>query len=404
MLFKLSVGMAVFGAVLLVLQVATGGYSEHRLVLGVYGWRAYFMYAPLAFLVGSQLGRTDVLRISKLMLWLAIPIAVLVTAQFFSPQGAPINVGIAEDAELQFKGLAATGERIRPMGPFASGAAQQQFVALACAILVAFFVAPRRLPQPSFTALLLTGSGVLTCIALSGSRGTVLQCALAIAVAFGVGMVGRGAAIKGRAILWPAVLTAGALLAYPMVFPEGYAAFTERWAAADAAERRVFQETGVFGRALYGLIDFVRLIGEVPMFGYGLGFGGNAAITLRATIDGVPIGGLAETDSARHIVDLGPVLGLGYIVFRIVLAAWLTGIAFRAVRRHADPMPLLLWSYVAYVFVMGQLTGQGTINFFGWLFAGVLIAACNPSGPGLLPKVGTLSPIRKFAHSTKGTP
>ena len=43
-------------------------------------------------------------------------------------------------------------------------------------------------------------------------------------------------------------------------------------------------------------------------------------------------------------------------------------------------MPMLLLSYVAYVVVLGQLTAQGAINVYGWLFTGLLIAACQPAG------------------------
>jgi hypothetical protein len=406
---SLSIGMAAFGALLFVLQAASGGYSEHRLVLGAYGWRAYFLYAPLAFLVGSTFRRADLLKLFKVMLWLAIPIAVLVAAQFAAAPGAPINVGISEDKEFQFHGVTLNAEKTRPTGPFASGAGQQQYVAAAFAVLIAFFVAPRYLPQPGMLTLLSAAGGVLSCIALSGSRGTVLQCGLSIVMAMVLGFIGRGGALKGRALLWPALLTVSALAAYPIVFPEGYAAFTGRWAGASAAEAKVYEDTGVFGRALYGMVDFMRLLDLVPGLGYGLGFGGNAAITLNSKVDGVAVGGLAETDFARHIVDLGPVFGLGYIVFRLCFAAWLTRLAFRATRQFADPMPVLLWSYVAYVIVMGQLTGQGTINFFGWLFAGLLIASGRPAdvAPGVTSTARSVPirrPARRPINHIRGTP
>ena len=382
--FQISLGLAAFGVLLMALQFGTGGHSDHRFVLGLYGWRAYFLYAPLAFLVGAQFRRADTVLFFKLLLWLAVPIALLVAVQFFSPIGAPINVGISEEESLQFKGLGLTGERTRPQGPFASGAAQQQFVATAFAVLLAFFMSPRGLLQPRFLVLVITGAGVLTCVAFSGSRGLFIQCGLSVLVAIVVGVVGKGGALKGRALVWPAALTVLALVAYPVVFPEGYAAFTERWMAAGAAESRSFENTGVFGRALYGLIDFFRLVDVVPLLGTGMGFGGNAAITLRVKVDGVAPP-YAETDFARHMVDLGPAFGVVYIVFRVAFAIYLTVLAVRATRRNRDPMPLLLWSYVATTIVAGQLTGQGTINLFGWLFAGLLIASSKPPA-GLLPR------------------
>lgn len=373
---RVSWAMAGIGVLLLLVQAATGGDSEHRWVLGAYGWRAYFLYTPLAFLLGAVFERADVLRLARLLLLLAPPVAVLVAAQFAASPTAPVNVGIAEERELQFHGITLNAERTRPTGLFASVAGQQQYVAASFALLLAFFVSPRRLPQPGLPLLLAGAAGLLGCLALSGSRGMVLQCGVAVITAAMVGFVARGGAVKGRAFLWPVLLCAAAIGAYPLLFPEGHAAFVDRWQGAALAETKSF-ETGVFGRALYGLVDFIGVIDRVPQLGLGLGFGGNAATILNARIDGVPVTGLAETDFSRHMVDLGPLFGIGYIVFRLVLAAWLTWLALRATRRHGDPLPLLLWSYTVYVVVMGQITGQGTINFFGWLFAGLLIAACR---------------------------
>jgi hypothetical protein len=71
------------------------------------------------------------------------------------------------------------------------------------------------------------------------------------------------------------------------------------------------------------------------------------------------------------------VLGMLYIGFRVTLTAWLTAMVLRVTRVVPDPMPLVLLSFVAVVISHGQVTGQGTINVYAWLFAGVLIAACN---------------------------
>ena len=131
----------------------------------------------------------------------------------------------------------------------------------------------------------------------------------------------------------------------------------------------------MFGRALFGLIDFIRLLDIVPALGYGLGYGGNASITLGASIDGVKPGQLVETDFARHMVDLGPAFGVCYIAFRTGLVIWLLRLVLMATRRVADPLPMMLFSYVGFVLLQGQITGNGSINIYGWLFAGLCIAA-----------------------------
>jgi hypothetical protein len=242
-------------------------------------------------------------------------------------------------------------------------------------------IAPRHVPRPAWPVLLLTGAGVLTCVALSGSRGTVLQCGLTLVAAAAVALLGRGGGLKARAALLPVAVAAVSILLYPLVFPEGFEAFAGRWSAADAAETRNFS-TGVFGRALYGLVDFVRLIETVPLLGYGLGYGGNASIIMKATVDGVMPGRLVETDFARHMVDLGPLFGMLFIALRLALAGRLSLQTLRVTRQVPDPVPMLLFSFAAYVLVLGQVTGQGTITFYGWFTAGLLMAAIrNPHFP-----------------------
>ncbi|MBY0468532.1 MAG: hypothetical protein K2Q07_06100, partial [Burkholderiaceae bacterium] len=283
--FMLSVFMCGFGVLLFALQSALGGLDNTRVLLGAYGWRSYFMYVPLAFLIGAQFKAADLARFAKLTLWLAVPIALLVAAQFASPQNAAINVGVSDDKDFQFQGIGLDAERIRPTGPFTSPAGQSQFVTTATVFLFSMLLLPAARRQLGVPALAVSAGAILTCVALGGSRGTTLSCALVALFALGIGFIGRGAALKARALTLPTALAVTAAVLYPIVFPVGFQAFMNRWTAAAAAEQGI--EGGVLGRALYGFVDFFRLVETVPALGYGLGYGGNASITLGAMVDGV---------------------------------------------------------------------------------------------------------------------
>lgn len=403
--FKFSVFMGGFGVLLFVLQVATGGYSETRLLLGVYGWRSYFLYVPLAFLVGAQFNAADLARFAKITLLLAVPIALLVSLQFFSPISSPINVGIAEEKELQFKGMGLDAEHVRATGPFTSTVGLQQFVVTAGAFVLAGLILPASRRQVGFVPLLVAAGAVLTCVALGGSRGTVLQSVLMALVALAFGFIGRGKALKAKALALPLSLGAAAIVLYPIVFPVGFAAFVTRWSHAATYEQGF--EGGVFGRALYGFIDFFRLIEVAPALGYGLGYGGNASILMRATVDGVMPGTLAETDFARHMVDLGPAFGLGYVVFRLALTIWLGRLVLRATRRAADPLPMLLFGYAGYILLLGQISGHGSINVYGWLFTGLCLAATRVALASALPQASAAAArqpsARRLARAPRST-
>ena len=396
LLFDLSVFMCGFGVCLFAMQVAVGGLDATRALLGVYGWRNYFLYVPLAFLVGAQVRAADLARFAKVTLWLAVPIAVLVSLQFFSAKDASINVGVAEEKELQFEAFGLNAERIRPSGPFTSNVGQQQFVVTALVFLLAMLLVPASQRAVSVVVLIVAAGAILTCIGLSGSRGTVLQSVLTGLFALALGVVGRGAGLKGRALVLPLMLGAAAVSLYPIVLPEGFAAFTDRWTAAAAASTSAGQgsDGGVALRTWLGFTDFLRLVDAVPTLGYGLGYGGNASLILRATVDGVMPGFLAEADFSRHMVDLGAVFGLCYIAFRFAVVAWLARQAWTATRRTSRAMPMLLFSYAGYVVLQSQITGHGSVNVYGWLFAGLCIAASRDALESVVQK----RTVRPFWH------
>lgn len=369
--FTFSIFMCVFGVLLFVMQMGVFGMDKTRVLLGVYGWRSYFFYVPLAFLIGAQFRREDLQLFARTTLLLAVPIAILVLAQFASPPNAPINVGVAEEQELQFKSVGITVDRIRTTGTFTSPAGQQQFIASAFALMLAMLLMPRREAGVIFVGL--TACGVLTCLALSGSRGSMLHCGLIGMFAMGLALVGKSAALKAKALFLPLGLITAAAVLYPIVFPVGFETFMARWNGAAINEQRI--EGGVFGRAILGQIDFIRFLDVVPLLGYGIGYGGNASIILGAEVDGVKPGVMVEADLSRQIVDLGPVFGLCYIIIRFALIFWLGRRVYAATRRRPDPLPVLLFAYVSYTVLFGQITGNGSINAYGWLFTGLCIAA-----------------------------
>lgn len=343
-------------------------------ILAVYGWRNYFLYLPLPFVVARAVREVDLQRIAKLALLLTLPIAALVLLQFRSPLDAPINVGFGASAAEQFHGLAVDKEHTRPMGTFTSDVGQKEFIVTTLAALLALWISPSGLRFVKPWQLILATCGLLTCLAVSGSRGAMLASAVVVCAAIASGAVAGQSGASARAVLLPAILVGVAALLYPIVFPEGYATFMNRWTQASITEAQTFHG-GVFGRAFYSFYDFTGLLGDTPLAGYGMGLAGNASITLGVVIPGFH--GWAESDWARHIVELGPIVGVGFIVYRIALVIWLGGTCAAAARRNGNPLALLLFASCGIDLLYGQLTGHGSVNGFAWLFAGLSLAAAQ---------------------------
>jgi len=364
------------GLLLACIQLGSQEVDELRVTLAIYGWRNYFLYMPLACLIGAQFRAKDVARLCLWTLLLSVPMGLLVFAQFSAPVNSAINVGTASDTALQFQGLVQTGDHVRPMGTFSSLAGQIQFVASSFAILLAMLMTPARIRLVPRWLLLYAVAGIATCVAFSGSRSIVLHCGLIATMALGLAVFGRGAAVRARALLLP-LLVAGTFAAlYPIVFPSGFEAFATRWAQAAGGEAKIF-ESGVLGRAFYAVYDFGRLFDQAPLLGWGLGLGTNASTILGIKIEGVMPLMLAETDWSRHILELGPIFGTLYIALRIALVVWLGVLVLKALRRGAGALPLVLFAYAGYVLLLGQITGQGANNAYVWLFTGFCIAVAT---------------------------
>jgi hypothetical protein len=87
--------------------------------LPAWGWmlgvRTYWLYLPLAFVVAKTFRREDIHLFLKLCLWISIPYAFLVAAQYNAPPNAFINLGVGADEG----GAVALGDGIlRPFGLF----------------------------------------------------------------------------------------------------------------------------------------------------------------------------------------------------------------------------------------------------------------------------------------------
>jgi hypothetical protein len=376
-LARIAIALGLLGLLLIVMQaMGVAATIEKWPLLAAYGWRNYFLYLPLPFVIGETLRKADLQRIAGITFLLAIPIAGLVVLQFRAPLDSPINIGFGATLAQQFHGLAVHMDHTRPMGTFTSDVGQKEFVVTALALLMALWVAPASRRYLKLWQMVVVTGALLTCLALSGSRGAMLASGLVVLAAVAsAGVVKRVAA---RTILVPAVLVAVATALYPLLFPEGYSTFLNRWTEAEVSETQVFA-WGIFGRALYAFYDFFQFLGSTPLAGYGLGLAGNASLILGVTIPGFT--GWAESDWSRHIVDLGPVFGMTFIAYRIALVIWLAVICIRGARRGGNQLPLILFASCAFELLIGQITGHGTVNGYTWLFTGLTLVAARVDSP-----------------------
>ncbi len=378
-ILQFTILLAVCALFIAPLQIVVGGYSGKYAIIAAYGWLSYFFYVPLTFILGAELTRSELSLFMRQTLWMGVLSAPLVLLQFHSAPEAAINAGIALRPNDQFRQLGSALGHIRPAGPFSSSLGLWVFLGALTVAAIYSWIERRR--KRKLSSLLVLGTGALfMMLAVSGSRGALLQCALVLVGAILAGLVSGHRRTAFRVTLMIAVVTFVAAFLWPILLPSGFATFSARWTEAAAANSFTF---GIFGRALYALWGWIYYL-HTPLFGYLLGIGTNAAARLpwvqlpQAAYHwtGYGIWG-RESGFGVHLIDLGLLGGAGYIFLRIWLAIYLARRCWIAAIRCGNIVPVLIFSFSGELILMGEVTVQGDVGCFAWLFLGLTMAAAR---------------------------
>jgi hypothetical protein len=325
-----------------------------------FGWRNYFFYLFFALIMAAVMQRSDVERMIRLSLLMAMPMAVLAFVQWRSPADAWINRQIGGGEVF----TVAQGV-VRTSGTFTFTAGFVCFTGATLACLAAAAFSPR---MPRW--LVACGAAAAaTCLATSGARMAFMHAGLTGVMAFACEAV-RPIASQ-RIIVHAGVLlmTVGLAGGLALFYPQAIELMVERTQTASQHEDSTKRLVWTF---LAGL-----LVGEeAGLFGLGLGLGtggGSVAATGNRTFT------LAEDEFPRVVLESGLILGLGYMVLRYAICGWLLWQSVRCIRARRDAVPLMLCSFTAPLLLIGQITLQGSINGYGWMFTGLTLAAISSS-------------------------
>ncbi len=344
--------------------------NEYSLLLSAYGWRNYFFYIPLAFIIGEHFRVDDLNRLCRHTLLITIPVALLVFLQSLAPHNSVINQGISEDPRNIFGNLGVAFGIVRTHGTFTSSAGQNMFIGSVVAMVITAWILPQRERPLKRVALFVSTGAVISILALSGSRGAFLISFLIVLFSLLSGLVLSEAGTSFKSFAVPLAMALIGVLILPILFPIPLDALWYRSVGTAALDPYPYS-IGIVVRTLNDFINFTNIFPNTPLSGFGIGMGTNAAT--RIGIVGIPWN--IEDDWSRNIVDLGPILGLLFIAFRIAFVGWLCSRAIVATKMSNNPLPMLLFGFIGIIIFYGQITGQGTIGGYGWMFAGFCMAA-----------------------------
>jgi hypothetical protein len=356
-----------------------------NLLVGVFGFKAYFFYVPLLFVVPAAFPNDAALyQFLRRYALISIPVGLLAVMQFFSPSSSVLNTYARtnEDAYIATFG-SSTFVRVTATFPFITGYTTYLLV---MAILILILLGANRWKLRGqwlmFAALGMTLLGML----MTGSRGPVLMLILIFPLYWWLAVIrekGRGAAF-GRLIL--ALSLVAVFLAYA------------GQTALDAFYGRALGRSDVPSRITSPLMSPYLLMPDAGLLGFGIGATHQTAATLAPDL--IPYswlrGLLVEVESGRIMLELGP---LGFLLFYF-LRVYLTVFSFRQVwvlrtRFHrALATATFLFSLQA---LLGGIVFDVTSDVYHWFFAGILFLAMKLDRETVL----AARPVAAPSRSTK---
>ena len=349
-------GMALVGFVLTIMNRV-----DYRVAL--VGLRTIGLHWPLIFVMGSVLDRRDIERMGNLAIDLSLPMALLMVLQFRAGPDSFINTGAGADA-AQIGGVMDGKIRAPGVFSFISGAAQ--YYGMVAAFCFARFWDERN----KFGSRLVLGAlGMAIAINMAISR-TLLGSVIVVFIIFLGSVIRIGISARRFALFLGVGIAAIALVAGSALLREGNEALLARWLSANDAEGSIII------RFLSSFTVSGEVLSDAGVMGHGIGVGTNMGASLLGQAGEFL---LAEGEWERVVLEMGVILGGGFILWRIVLFGQ---IAVQATKAwvHRDVLPVLLVAAGGLTLLIGQ-SGQPATLGFGVLAMGAAIAAGNVPTP-----------------------
>lgn len=333
-----------------------------NLAVAMYGARVYLLHLPLIFVIGRVFNYQDVILVGKFLLWLAVPMTVLITLQFYSPQSAWVNRGVGGD--LEGAGFGGAMGFFRPPGTFSFTNGNTLYYSLLGCFVLYFW-----LERKDISRILLICASVclIAAIPLSISRGLFFQAGVTVIFAF-LAISRRPKFFKQFMGIMIGGTFALLFLSNVELFQTATDAFSARYESANSTEGGL---EGVLGnRYIGGMVNSVAGSADFPFFGYGVGFGSNVGLMLLPGMQGARI---SDQEWERIIIELGTIMGLIVIFLRISFSIKIAVASYKSLV-HGNLLPWMILS-LGFLNILQAQWAQPTSLGFSVLIGGLMIAA-----------------------------
>ncbi len=333
----------------------------------LYGVRSYLLPFPLAFVIGENLNSEDLREFGRWTLWILLPMTALEVAQYMASPGSFLNKGAYEGGGQLYYAEA----HARASGTFSFVSGPTNYVPLAAAFILYGLLNERLAKKWMLWAA--TGATILS-IPMIGARTVVFELIGVIACMGVAALLGVSQLLKVFKIAAP-VTAVFLLVSLLPVFSRATASFEERFTEANQIEGGSARRA-VTNRA-FAPLQYQIETADYTRHPVGIGMGrGAAAISKLMTGEVTFITG--EGELGRLMTELGPVPGITFMLFRLILAVYLLVQSLIEARKH-EPLALLLVPLTA-TSVIFSVCEQPTEQGFMVIAIAFTIAALKLSG------------------------
>jgi hypothetical protein len=347
-----------------VISIFTALFFGHgNLVVALFGARILLIQFPMLFLIGRIFDRSDVLQMGKVILWISIPMAILITMQFYSPQTAWVNKGVGDS--LEGAGFSGAGGYFRPPGTFSFITGLSSFFGLVACFVFYFWLKPQYVNK---TVLIAATFGLIVAIPTSISRTLFFEVAISLFF-FLWAKSSQPGFIKRMTQLLVGFVVLFIILSNINSLNTQMDAFTSRFTNANESEGGL--EGVIIDRFLGGLVGAFKDIDDnYAVFGQGIGMGTNVGAQL---LSGKTDFLISEEEWGRIIGESGILFGLLIIIIRISMTFNIARKCYTRFRL-GDALPWMLLSFGFLMLLQSQWAQPTNLGFYV-LIGGLILAS-----------------------------
>jgi len=347
-------------------------FGHGNLLVALFGARILIIQIPLLFLIGHVFTPEDVIAMGRVVLWISIPMAILITLQFYSPQSAWVNKGVGDN--LEGAGFSGSNGFFRPPGTFSFTSGTVSFFSLVGCYVMYFWLQPKFISK---SLLIASSFALLISIPTSISRSLFFQFTITL-IFFIWSNSSKSGFIKNISKMIIGFAFAAILILNFKGLEDPINAFSTRFTAANEGEGGL--KGVLIDRFLGGLVGaFSSLEDKYVVFGQGIGMGSNVGSQL---LSGKLTFLIAEGEWGRIIGESGMIIGFLIVFLRIYMSFKIIFISFNRLK-DGNELPWMLMSF-GFLLLLQGLWSQPTSLGFYVLIGGLILASLKDSQKELL--------------------